>query len=170
MERIIDENIYYKEDKPHYIYIHTCPNYWTYVGMSQNPKQRWNNGAGYKENKEFYNAIKQFGWNNIKHEIVSETNYRWIAQRIERTLITYFKKKKRSFNENNIERVLLESKSPRSIPIKKVAQYNKETGEKIKEFDSIREARDYTRVPEQGIRATCLGKNKTSGGFIWKYI
>lgn len=170
MNCIINKNIYFKENKPYYVYIHTCPNYWTYVGLSQKPKQRWNNGEGYKDNKEFYKAINKFGWDNIKHEIVAETNYRWIAQKIERTLITHFKNKKRSFNENNIETSVLKNKSNRKIPTKRVAQYNKETGELIKEFNSIREARDYTGVPEQGIKDTCLNKAKTSGGYVWKYL
>lgn len=169
MSNIINKNINYKEKKPYYIYIHTCPNYWTYVGMSQNPKQRWNRGAGYKDNEDFYQAIQRFGWENIKHEIVAETHYKWIAQKIERTLITHFKKKNRCFNANNIESKLLEdSKVKRQT--KKVGQYNKVTGKLIKEFISTREARDYTGVPEQGIRETCLNKIKTSGGYIWKYL
>ncbi len=170
MNDFVNKNIYFKENKPYYIYIHTCPNSWTYIGMSQQPKQRWNNGEGYKDNKEFYQAIKRFGWENIRHEIVAETNYRWIAQKIERTLITHFKSRKRSFNENNIEKALLKNKNTRKIPTKRVGQYDKKTGEKIKEFDSVREARDYTGVPEYGIKATCLGKSHTSGGYIWKYL
>ena len=35
MNNITDENIYFREKKPYYIYIHTCPNHYTYVGMSQ---------------------------------------------------------------------------------------------------------------------------------------
>lgn len=168
MNNILNRNIYCKENKPYYIYIHTCPNNYTYVGMSQKPEQRWNNGEGYKENKNFYQSIQRFGWENIKHEIVAETYYRWVAQKIERTIITHFKKKNRSFNENNIEKVLLKNK--RKVELKRVAQYNKETREKIREFSSIREARDFTGIPEQGIRATCLNKSKTSGGYIWKYL
>ncbi len=169
MKSFVDKNINLREKRPYYIYIHTCPNYWTYVGLSQNPKQRWNNGEGYKENKDFYQAIQRFGWENIKHEIVAETYYKWVAQKIERTLITHFKKKKRNFNENNIESKLLDSnKSKRHT--KRVGQYNKATGELVKEFESIREAKDYTGVPEQGIRETCINKIKTSGGYVWKYL
>ena len=137
--------------------------------MSQNPKQRWNNGEGYKENKKFYKSIKRFGWENIKHEIVAETYYKWIAQKIERTLITHFKKKRISFNETNIEAKLLDD-SKRKIPIKRVAQYNKKTGEKIEEFDSIREARDFTGVSEYSIKSNCTNRTKTGGGYIWKYL
>lgn len=170
MRNVVNEEINYRENRTFYIYIHTCPNMWSYVGMSENPKQRWNKGEGYKDNKEFYQAIQKFGWDNIKHEIVAETNYRWIAHQIERTLITHFKKKRRCFNENNIESILLEKKSIRKTPIKRVGQYDNQTGELIKEFNSIREARDFTGIPEHGIRATCLNHSKTSGGYIWKYL
>ena len=169
MNNIIDKNIYFKEKKPYYIYIHTCPNRYTYVGMSQNPKQRWNSGEGYKLNKDFYQCIQRFRWENIKHEIVAETYYKWIAQKIERTLITHFKKKKLSFNESNIETKLLKENEMQRRT-KRIGQYDKNTGELIKEYDSIGEARNYTGIPEQGIRATCLDKTKTSGGYIWKYL
>lgn len=169
MDSITGKNIYYKEKNPYYIYIHTCPNHYTYVGMSKKPKQRWNNGEGYRTNKEFYQNIQIFGWENITHEIVAETNYKWIAQKIERTLITHFKKKKISFNESNIETKLLEEDSV-TIKPKRIGQYDKDTGKLIKEFNSTREAREYTGIPEYGIRATCLNKTKTSGGYLWKYL
>lgn len=169
MNSITEKNIYYKENKPYYIYVHTCPNHYTYVGMSQKPKQRWNKGEGYRTNKDFYQNIQRFGWDNIKHEIVAETNYRWIAQKIERTLITHFKNKGLSFNESNIETKLLKENRIR-IKARRVGQYNKDTGRLIKEFNSISEAREYTGVPEYGIRATCLNKTKTSGGYLWKYL
>lgn len=169
MDSIINKNINYKERKPYYIYIHTCPNYWTYVGMSQNPKQRWNKGEGYKDNKKFYEAIKMFGWKNIKHEIVAETYYGWIARKIERTVITHFKKKNRSFNENNIEKVLLQTKSIRTKPLKKVAQYDKKE-KLIKTYKSASEAGRELRVSSGYIQSCCRGTIKTAYGYIWKYI
>lgn len=75
MNDIINDNINWKENKKYYIYIHTCPNKKRYIGLSKNPKQRWNNGDGYKANLEFYKQIKKYGWENIKHEIVAETHY-----------------------------------------------------------------------------------------------
>ena len=97
--------------------------------------------------------------------IVATTHYRWVAQKIERTLITDFKRKGRCFNENNIETKLLTKQKA-----KKVAQYDKETKELIKEFDSVKQARDFTGGSTSGIREACTGKLKTSGGYIWKYL
>ena len=108
--------------------------------------------------------------NNIKREIVAETYCKWIAQKIERTLITHFKNKERSFNETNIEEKLLINKGNRKIPLRMVGQYDKKTGEKIREFKSTRIARNYTGISEQSIKYNCLGKSKTAGGYIWKYL
>lgn len=53
------------------VYKHTSPNGKVYIGItSQNPIRRWKNGFGYKTQTCFYNAIKKYGWDNIKHEIL----------------------------------------------------------------------------------------------------
>lgn len=56
------------------VYKHTCPNGKVYIGITkQKPERRWGvNGRGYKENEYFYRAIKKYGWENIKHEIIAE--------------------------------------------------------------------------------------------------
>ena len=44
-----------------------------YIGItSQNPKDRWGNGNGYKNNDTFYEDIQKYGWNNFKHIILKE--------------------------------------------------------------------------------------------------
>lgn len=50
-----------------------------------------------------------------------------------------------------------------------VSQYSKE-GKLLKTFNSVAEASKQTSVPTSGIYATCNGKQKTSGGYIWKYV
>lgn len=55
------------------IYKHTSPSRKCYIGMTcQKPERRWRNGEGYRECRAFYNAIKKYGWDNIKHEILEE--------------------------------------------------------------------------------------------------
>ena len=54
------------------VYMHTCPNGKVYIGMTsrKNLHYRFRDGKGYANNKRFTNAIGEYGWENIKHEIV----------------------------------------------------------------------------------------------------
>ena len=56
------------------LYVHISPNGKRYYGITkQEPYQRWKNGLGYKSYKKdshFYNAIKKYGWDNFKHEVL----------------------------------------------------------------------------------------------------
>lgn len=167
MRDVVNENINYRENKPYYIYIHTCPNMMRYIGMSKNPKQRWNNGNGYKDNKQFYKDILYYGWDNIKHEIVAETYYSWVARWIEKSLISKYKKIKRAYNIVNEERPAYTSQ--RKIPLKRVGKFNKK-GELVKVYNLVSEAwKDDNPTPDL-IRNCCKGRTKTSGGYIWKYL
>lgn len=59
-------------DKKWLVYKHTFPNGKSYIGITcKDPKDRWRNGEGYK-GQRVYRAIKKYGWNNIKHEILEE--------------------------------------------------------------------------------------------------
>lgn len=53
------------------VYKHTTPSGKVYIGItSKRPETRWNKGLGYGHNTHFVNAIKRFGWDNIKHEVL----------------------------------------------------------------------------------------------------
>lgn len=69
------------------VYCHTSPSNKKYVGISCNPIKRWNNGEGYKKNYLFYRAIKKYGWDNFKHEILYENLTVDQAGEIEKRLI-----------------------------------------------------------------------------------
>lgn len=44
-----------------------------YIGITgMTPKKRWKNGHGYVNNYYFFKAIKKYGWDNFKHEILFE--------------------------------------------------------------------------------------------------
>ena len=56
--------------KNYCVYCHTTPSNRKYVGISCDPRKRWNDGKGYSKNYVFYRAIRKYGWENIKHEIL----------------------------------------------------------------------------------------------------
>jgi len=87
--------------KKYTVYKHTCPNGKVYIGQTaQDVKRRWNNGTGYKENEYFYRAIKKYGWNNIKHEILFENLTQDEADQMEIALISQYKATDRSNGYN----------------------------------------------------------------------
>lgn len=53
------------------VYKHTSPKNKVYIGITMNEvNKRWNNGWGYRHNEYFYRAIKKYGWDGFKHEIL----------------------------------------------------------------------------------------------------
>lgn len=74
------------------VYKHTSPSGKVYIGItSQNPIRRWKNGFGYKTQNCFFNAIKKYSWDNIKHEILFTGLSKDEAEQKEIELIDYYK-------------------------------------------------------------------------------
>lgn len=76
------------------MYVHIFPNKKRYFGItSKKPKNRWENGSGYDKNRQpvIYNAIRKYGWENIKHIILYENLNFVEACDKERMLIAKFK-------------------------------------------------------------------------------
>ena len=69
------------------VYIHTSPAGKVYIGIAENPLQRWANGCGYNDNALFSADIERYGWDNFKHEIIAECQSREEAERLERDFI-----------------------------------------------------------------------------------
>lgn len=88
------------EDK-YLVYIHTCPNSKVYIGITCNkPEYRWGrNGHGYR-GQMFHNAIKKYGWDNIKHEIIQDNLTKQEAEELERYLIYICRSSEREFGYN----------------------------------------------------------------------
>ena len=83
------------------VYIHTTPDNRVYVGMtSQIPEKRWNDGLGYSKNSAFYEVIKEYGWNNIEHEIVATGLDKETAAALEMELIETYNSTDLSFGFN----------------------------------------------------------------------
>lgn len=59
------------EERNYIVYKHTSPSNKVYIGITkQTLKARWKNGKGYKNNEHFTYAIKKYGEENFKHEIL----------------------------------------------------------------------------------------------------
>ena len=79
-------------EKKYCVYVHTFPNGKKYVGCtSRKPKERWDNGNGYKLHPKLFEAIIAFGWNNVEHEIVCEGLSKQKAYEMESELILKYK-------------------------------------------------------------------------------
>lgn len=73
---------------PYCVYKHTFPNNKQYVGITgKDPKIRWNNGKGYKNNILMYNDILLYGWDNIEHNIIKSYLCEYDALKLEKELI-----------------------------------------------------------------------------------
>lgn len=87
------------------VYVHTViANGKKYVGITNRKyiEQRWRNGEGYKQ-QAFYNAIKKYGWDNIKHEILYTGLTREEAIQWEMALIAMWKTTDSNFGYNKTE-------------------------------------------------------------------
>lgn len=72
-------------------YRHVCPDGKQYFGItSQEPEERWgSNGGGYISQR-FQEAIDEFGWDNIKHEVLIQDRCRHLVEDFEKLCILEF--------------------------------------------------------------------------------
>lgn len=82
------------------VYKHTTPSGKIYIGItSQSVEERWRKGEGYKS-QVFYKAIKKYGWNNIKHEVLFKKLTKEEAEQKEIELIAFYKSNQKDFGYN----------------------------------------------------------------------
>ena len=72
--------------KRYLVYKHTSPSGKVYIGITYKTIQERKND-GYGHNAHFRNAIKKYGWDNFKHEIMAEGLTLEEAHRLEKDLI-----------------------------------------------------------------------------------
>lgn len=77
------------EENNYCVYKHIFPNNKIYIGITkQQPEKRWKKGLGYNSHQTLMKkAIKKYGWENIKHEILFKNLNRKDACKIEMELI-----------------------------------------------------------------------------------
>lgn len=182
------------------VYKHIFPNNKVYIGITcKKPIYRWNNGNGYKKTSSYmYNAIKKYGWENIKHEILFEGLTKQDAENKEIELIKLYKSNDCKFGYNLMSGghcsrhgELTKQQISKHSKGKKLSEKTKEQISKTmkllykdgiperrkkilrcndkKIYDSITQASIELNIPTSNIVACCKGKRKTAGGYVWQY-
>lgn len=202
------------------LYMHIFPNNKKYIGITKRKvKDRWVNGNGYKRQTTINNAIKKYGWNNIKHLILEDNlTYKEACDK-EKEYIKKYKSNNRNYGYNrsiggeisalgfkhtqearkkikehnakywlgkhrgsdfmrniatgntirkgskHTEKAKLLNKEKHSI---KVYQYDLNDNF-LKEWSCIKDAEKYYNISFGSISKVCKGKQKTTGGYKWKY-
>ena len=74
------------------VYRHIFPNGKSYIGItSQYPYwRRWRGGSGYFHQPKVYHAIQKYGWENVRHEILSEALTLAEANAVEQEMIAKY--------------------------------------------------------------------------------
>lgn len=200
------------------VYKHISPSEKVYIGItSLNPTRRWKNGEGYKNNLYFYRAIKKYGWNNFRHEIIHKGLTKEEACKEEQGLIDmydstnprhgynlslggecsasgmrhteeYKQKMSQLFSKENNPFYgchHTEEAKQKMSQIHKGKTISEEQKEKItnssvkapivcvelnKFFVSIRSAEKDLGIDHSNIIACLKGRQKTAGGYHWKYV
>lgn len=90
------------QEKKWCVYKHTNKvNGKVYIGQTcQDPEDRWKGGSGYKKCSYFYKAIKKYGWDNFKHEILFNNLTEEEANAIEILMIAYYSSNESEFGYN----------------------------------------------------------------------
>lgn len=152
-------------------------------GKPQNKKQRNSSGVPilqFEKNGKFikrYNSIVEasikIGVNgsNINRACLGETktsaDFIWIyeaafseevlAEKIEKT------KRRKPFSKESV-------KKRAKKQMKKVNMLDKNTGEILNTFNSIKEAGEFVSIDHSCISRACGGEYKTSGGYSWEFV
>lgn len=89
------------ERRTFYIYCHVSPSGKRYIGQTcVSLEQRWANGRGYHGCRYFDNAIKKYGWDNIRHYVICVCHYKSVADEFEKHYIAKYDttNKQRGYN------------------------------------------------------------------------
>lgn len=159
----------------YFLYKHTnLINNKVYIGITkQKPNRRWHNGAGYKNNKYFYNAIQKYGWENFKHEILFENLNFEEANKKEVELIKKYDSTNREKGYNihtggDARKGQDMPKGYDSPKHKMVEQYDV-NGNFIREYGGLRQIERETGYNHKTIQHCCVGDCKSAHGYQWKY-
>lgn len=165
------------------VYVLAVPNGKKYIGVTgKEPKRRWNYGHGYEKNSLLFAAIKEYGWGNIKKEIVATFPTSDEAYALEQELIKKHKTTDPEYGYNraaggfgttgfypNEESRKKMSKSHvgkqnHCVP---VCQFDRDK-KLVAVYPSAKEASSVTGINYKSIMNCCYGVTKQAGGYTWQ--
>lgn len=158
-----------------------------YIGKTckkNQPYRAGKNGDNYvRRCPKFGQAIIEYGWPNFEYSVLADNLTKEEADELECYYINYYDSVNQGYNTSS-GGVSGASGVHRSDEVKKrmsighlnhpalskiVLQFTKD-GQFIAEYPSIAEASRQTGISQSHICSCCGGKQKTAGGFIWKYV
>ena len=135
-----------------------------YIGVTKKTKnsRAGKNGAEYiRKNHFFGQAIQKYGWDNFEYSILALASDEYEGSELEKYYIELFQSFDKNYGYNG--------NRGGAIPtIKRVIQYS-ENGDKIKEYDSVKQASNECNIVGSLIIQSCHKSIKLAGGYIWRY-
>lgn len=173
------------------VYKHTDINNKVYIGITkQNILARWKNG--YKNNFAFNKAIKEQGWENIKHDVLYIGMTKEQAEQKEKELINFYKNNCYNLQIGGLHNYKLSAETKEKIGLankgvnngcygKKYTEteknvFREKIGKRVKCIEtgivylSARLAGQKNNIGCNHITEVCNGKRKTVGGYHWQYV
>ena len=150
----------------YFVYKHTSPNGKMYIGITNDIKRRWQ-GEGreyFHSSPHFAEAIKFYGWNNIKHEILHQNLTKQEAEQLEIKYIEEYQLR----NPEKGYNLAKGGTGGNNKPTTKVDMYSLE-GNYIKTFESASEAAREVGADRTNITACCKKRQKSCKGYRWCY-
>lgn len=169
----------------YHVYMHTSPSGKRYIGITseKNPRERWGRDGCKYDSLRFGGAVKKYGWDNIKHEILFSGLSKDEAVAKEVELIGQYKTMNRKYGYNaspggnyaspakkrkmaEIRRNMRGEKHPCNKPILKI---DRNSGEVLCSYPSAEiAAQDIGSYGSSVSRCARTGDGCV-GGFLWCY-
>ena len=142
------------------VYKLVSPSGRVYIGCTKLPiDKRWQSGRNYKSNKELFDDIVKYGWDNFAGYILTEYDDEIEAREREHIEIQNYP------DGYNIYRGNYRNYDPNWQPVKKPVLCV-ETGVI---YESIYDAAKQTGLAKNKISYCCRGIRNKTGGFHWKF-
>lgn len=159
------------------VYLLTLPNGKGYVGYSDGPlNERWNNGEGYRKQPEFYEDIKTYKWENTGKRVLMRGMSKQVVRNCEPFFIKWFNTQwphgynMDSGGTSGYHRCQYTKDKIRAALSLPIAQIDRETGEIINVWPSIKVAATTLKISAGDISLAANGHRKSAGGYGWRFV